>query len=133
MRASSLTSRLKRGVMVQNWIWWRLPLLLRIYVGAMPVAAIAAIGVAAAYTDWRLSDLAKFLVLVTCGMISVASTPKIMYTVGGGVTRDFSSIWVLPTAILLPSEAARLILKCSISGTTGLNLRRPATAAGIGR
>src|ERR1700755_850922 len=109
MRASSLTSRLKRGVMVQNWIWWRLPLLLRIYVGAMPVAAVAAIGVAAAYTDWRLSDLAKFLVLVTCGMISVASTPKIMYRVGGGVTRDFSSIWILPTAILLPPVYAALV------------------------
>jgi diguanylate cyclase (GGDEF)-like protein len=95
--------------MVQNWIWWRLPFLLRIYVGAMPVAAVAAIGVAAAYTDWRLSDLAKFLVLVTCGMISVASTPKIMYRVGGGVTRDFSSIWILPTAILLPPVYAALV------------------------
>jgi diguanylate cyclase (GGDEF)-like protein len=75
----------------------------------MPVAAVTAVGVAAAYTDWRLSDLAKFLVLVTCGMISVASTPKIMYTVGGGVTRDFSSIWVLPTAILLPPVYAGLV------------------------
>jgi diguanylate cyclase (GGDEF)-like protein len=109
MRASSLTSRLKRGVLVQNWLWWRLPLLLRIYVGVMPVAAVAVIGVTAAYTDWRLSDLAKFLVLVTCGMISVASTPKIMYTVGGGVTRDFSAIWILPTAILLPPVYAGLV------------------------
>jgi diguanylate cyclase (GGDEF)-like protein len=109
MRASSLTSRLKRGVMVQNWLWWRLPLLLRIYVGVMPVAAVAVIGITAAYTDWRLSDVVKFLVFVTCGMISVASTPKIMYTVGGGVTRDFSSIWVLPTAILLPPVYAALV------------------------
>ena len=109
MRASSLTSRLKRGVMVQNWLWWRLPLLLRIYVGVMPVAAVAVIGITAAYTDWRLSDVVKFLVFVTCGMISVASTPKIMYTVGGGVTRDFSSIWVLPTAILLPPVYAGLV------------------------
>ena len=109
MRASSLTSRLKRGVMVQNWLWWRLPLLLRIYVGFMPVAAVAVIGITAAYTDWRLSDVVKFLVFVTCGMISVASTPKIMYAVGGGVTRDFSSIWVLPTAILLPPVYAALV------------------------
>jgi diguanylate cyclase (GGDEF)-like protein len=109
MRASSLTSRVKRGVMVQNWLWWRLPLLLRIYVAFMTVAALAVIGVAAAYTDWRLSDVTKFLVLVTCGMISVASTPKMMYTVGGGVTRDFSSIWVLPTAILLPPVYAGLV------------------------
>jgi diguanylate cyclase (GGDEF)-like protein len=136
MRASSLTSRLKQGVMVQNWLWWRLPLLLRIYVGAMPVAAVAAIGVAAAYTDWRLSDLAKFLVLVTCGMISVASTPKIMYTVGGGVTRDFSSIWVLPTAILLPPVYAALVA-IPIVGTLhifvhrGVPHRMVFTAAGL--
>ena len=109
MRASSLTSRLKRGVMVQNWLWWRLPLPLRIYVGFMPVAAVAVIGIAAAYTDWRLSDVAKFLLFVACGMISIASTPKIMYTVGGGVTRDFSSIWTLPTAILLPPVYAGLV------------------------
>jgi diguanylate cyclase (GGDEF)-like protein len=109
MRASSLTSRLKRGVMVQNWLWWRLPLLLRIYVAFVPVAAVAVIGIAAAYTDWRLSDVVKFLVFVACGMISIASTPKVMYTVGGGVTRDFSSIWVLPTAILLPPVYAALV------------------------
>ena len=78
MRASSLTSRLKRGVMVQDWPWWRLPLLLRLYVGCMPVAALAVIGVAAGHTDWRLSDVVKFLLLVCCGMISVASTPRIM-------------------------------------------------------
>jgi diguanylate cyclase (GGDEF)-like protein len=109
MSASLLTSRLKRSVLVQNWLWWRLPLPLRIYVGFMPVAALTVIGIAAAHTDWRLSDAVKFLILVTCGMISVASTPKIMYTVGGGVTRDFSSIWVLPTAILLPPVYAGLV------------------------
>src|SRR5689334_5650539 len=136
MRASSLTRRLKRSVMVQNWLWWRLPLLLRIYVGVMPVAAVAVMGVAAAYTDWRLSDLAKFLVLVTCGMISIASTPKVMYTVGGGVTRDFSSIWVLPTAILLPPVYAALVA-IPIMGTLyifvhrGVPHRMVFTAAGF--
>jgi diguanylate cyclase (GGDEF)-like protein len=122
--------------MVQNWLWWRLPLLLRIYVGLMPVAALAVIGVAAVYTDWRWSDVAKFIVLVTCGMISVASTPKIMYTVGGGVTRDFSSIWVLPTAILLPPVYAALVA-IPIVGTLhifvhrGVPHRMVFTAAGL--
>jgi diguanylate cyclase (GGDEF)-like protein len=59
------------------------------------------IGIAGASTDWRVSDLARFLLLMTCGVISVASTPRIMYTTGG-VTRDFTTVWVLPTAILLP-------------------------------
>jgi diguanylate cyclase (GGDEF)-like protein len=43
-----------------------------------------------------------------CGMISVASTPRIMYTFPG-VTRDFSSIWVLPAAILLPPFYAAIV------------------------
>jgi diguanylate cyclase (GGDEF)-like protein len=38
----------------------------------------------------------------------VVSTPRIMYG-GGGLNRDFSSIWVLPTAILLPPIYAALM------------------------
>jgi diguanylate cyclase (GGDEF)-like protein len=61
------------------------------------------------HTDWRSSDLLLFGLLVGCGSISHASTPRIAYTSGGGVTRDFSSIWVLPTAILLPPIYALVI------------------------
>jgi diguanylate cyclase (GGDEF)-like protein len=72
------------------------------------VAAIGVIGVAAVHTDWREADLLKFLVLLVCGTVSIASTPRIMYT-SGGLNRDFSSIWVLPTAILLPPVYAALV------------------------
>jgi diguanylate cyclase (GGDEF)-like protein len=108
MQASSLTDRLKRGIVIRDWAWWRLPPLLRWYVGALPVLALTAIAVEAARTDWRVLDLAKFLLLMCCGMISVASTPRIMYTFPG-LTRDFSAIWVLPTAILLPPVYAGLV------------------------
>jgi diguanylate cyclase (GGDEF)-like protein len=75
---------------------------LRWYV-ATTIAAWAATGIIlAAHTEWRSSDLLLFGLLVVCGSISHASTPRIAYTSGGGVTRDFSSIWLLPTAILLP-------------------------------
>jgi diguanylate cyclase (GGDEF)-like protein len=97
-----------RGAIVWDWQWWRLPLLLRWYVASVPVAAVAAMYLEAGRTQWRMTDLVKFLLLLCCGMISVASTPRIMYS-SGGVTRDFSSVWVLPTAILLPPIYAALM------------------------
>ena len=41
MGASSATGRLRAGLLVRDWAWWRLPWLLRIYVGAVPAAALA--------------------------------------------------------------------------------------------
>jgi diguanylate cyclase (GGDEF)-like protein len=108
MQASALTSRLNRWVDVRGWLWWELPLRLRCYVATPVVAAATVIGVAAAHTDWREADLLKFLILLVCGTVSIASTPRIMYT-SGGLNRDFSSIWVLPTAILLPPVYAALV------------------------
>jgi diguanylate cyclase (GGDEF)-like protein len=93
---------------VRDWPWWRLPPLLRWYVAGPPVVALAVIGLAAARTDWHLNDLLKFLLLMCCAMISVGSTPRIAYATGGA-TRDFSTVWVLPTAILLPPIYAALI------------------------
>jgi diguanylate cyclase (GGDEF)-like protein len=95
-------------MVIRDWAWWRLPPLLRWYVGALPVLAVVVIAVEAARTDWHLLDFGKFLLLACCGTISVASTPRIMYSFPG-LTRDFSSIWVLPTAILLPPVYAGLV------------------------
>jgi diguanylate cyclase (GGDEF)-like protein len=66
------------------------------------------VGFTAVGTHWRLDGFVTFLVLACCGMTSVASTPRIMYTVGGA-TRDFSTVWVLPTAILLPPIYAAIM------------------------
>lgn len=107
MRASSLAGRLKRCMAVREWLWWQLPLPLRIYVAALPIACVAVVGVSAAFTDWRLADFLKFLMLLCCGMISVAYTPRIMYAFPG-LTRDFSTVWVIPIAILLPPVYAGL-------------------------
>jgi diguanylate cyclase (GGDEF)-like protein len=107
MQASSLARRLKRCVAVTEWPWWRLPPLLRWYVATPPVVALAVIAVAAARTDWRADDLGKFFLLLCCGVISVASTPRIAYT-SVGVTRDFTTVWALPIAILLPPVYAAL-------------------------
>ncbi|HEY7262605.1 MAG TPA: GGDEF domain-containing protein [Trebonia sp.] len=108
MQASSLASRLNRGLVIRDWAWWQLPPLLRCYVAAVPVLALAVACFGASRAEWRVADLATFLALLCCGTISMASTPRIMYT-HPGVTRDFSSIWVLPTAILLPPVYAALM------------------------
>jgi len=108
MSASALTSRLKRCTSVRGWLWWQLPVALRCYVAGVPVAAIAVLGITVVNTHWQLHDLVTFLVLACCGMISVASTPRIMYSYPG-LTRDFSTVWVLPTAILLPPVYAAIM------------------------
>jgi diguanylate cyclase (GGDEF)-like protein len=135
MRASSLAGRLKRSLAVREWLWWRLPWKLRLYVAALPVATVVVIGVAAAFTHWRASDALVFLLLMGCGMISTACNPRIMYLFPG-VTRDFSTVWVIPIAILLPPVYAALapipfIATLQIFVHRGVTHRRVFTAASI--
>lgn len=101
MRIPSLASRFNKRTWPGEWPWWQLPPGLRCYVAAPAVMALAGIGLLAPSAKWSAEDLGKFALIACCGMISVASTPRIMYATGG-VTRDFSTVWVLPTAILLP-------------------------------
>src|SRR5215469_12746822 len=108
MQASSLASRLNRGLVIRDWAWWQLPPLLRCYVAAVPVLAFAVACFEAARAEWRVADLATFLALLCCGVISMASTPRVIFN-HPGVTRDFGSVWILPTAILLPPVYAALM------------------------
>jgi len=101
MEASAITRRVAAWADFRDWAWWQLPGLLRSYVGLVPVTAFALIGYAASQTTWRSGDLVKFLLLLGCGLISVAATPRIAYT-QGALVRDFITVWVLPVAILLP-------------------------------
>jgi diguanylate cyclase (GGDEF)-like protein len=123
--------------MVRDWPWWQLPPALRWYVAAPIAGGLAAAGILAAHTDWRSSDLLTFALLLCCGSISHASTPRSAYTSGGGVTRDFSSIWVLPTAILLPPIYALVvpipfIIVMQLLVHRGVVYRRVFTAAVTG-
>jgi diguanylate cyclase (GGDEF)-like protein len=101
MEASSLTRRLLARADVRDWAWWQLPWVIRCYVGAVVLAAIALTCFAAFRTTWHGADLAKFALLLGCGLVSVAATPRVAY-LKGGMTRDFITVWVLPIAILLP-------------------------------
>jgi diguanylate cyclase (GGDEF)-like protein len=135
MEATSLTSRVKRWAAVQDWAWWQLPLMMRCYVASVSVAAAVAIGFASAYTDWTVWDAAKFLLLTACAVISTASTPKIAYA-NPGVIRDFSTVWVLPAAILLPPvyaalETIPIYLTLQLYVHRGIVYRRVFTAASV--
>ena len=120
---------------VTEWPWWRLPLLLRCYVAAPPVVAGAVIVVVGLHTQWSLSDFEKFLAFTCCGVIAVASTPRIVYT-RSGLSRDFGSVWVLPTAVLLPHIYV-LVVSIPLLATLqfwvhrGVFYRRVFTAASI--
>jgi diguanylate cyclase (GGDEF)-like protein len=106
------------------------------YVALVPAVALAALIVSASGTVWRLSDLGKFVLLLGCGLVSVAATPRITYG-QGGIVKDFLPVWVLPVAMLLPPFYA-LVAPVPLMALTqwrvhrGLTYRRVYSAASIG-
>ena len=136
MRASSVTASPAGRLSVRDWAWWRLPGLVRAYVGAVPVVALVLVGLAASQTSWPPGDLARFGLLLSCGAISVVVTPRVAF-LESGLVRDFLSAWVLPVAILLPPVYAMLIPVPLLVLTQwrvhrGAIYRRVFTAAAIG-
>ncbi|MDQ2812141.1 MAG: GGDEF domain-containing protein [Actinomycetota bacterium] len=107
MDASSVSRRSLTRAVTKSWAWWRLPVLLRCYVGALVLSALVLTCFAASQTDWHTADLWKYLLLLGCGLVSVAATPRMAY-LQGGMTRDFLTVWVLPVAILLPPVYAMM-------------------------
>ena len=107
MQASSVTRRVLASFDARKWAWWQTPWPLRLYVGLIPLVALVLGIYAATQTTWYASDLAKFALLLGCGMVSVAATPRTAY-VANGMTRDFLTVWVLPVAVLLPPVYAML-------------------------
>ena len=136
MRASSVTRRLVAHAAFWDWAWWQLPLVLRLYVGAVPVTAVALIGYAASQTTWTMADLGKYFLLLGCGLVSVAATPRTAYA-QGALVRDFITAWVLPVAILLPPVYAMvtpvpLLMLTQWRIHRGVIYRRVFTAASMG-
>jgi diguanylate cyclase (GGDEF)-like protein len=136
MEVSWLTRSPRVVMVLRDWPWWRLPGLLRVYVAAVPVAALVAVGFAAAHTTWHAMNLVTFVILLGAGLTSVAATPRIAYS-AGGVVKDFLTVWVLPVAVLLPPFYALLAPIPLIAMTQwrvhrGLAYRRVFSAAAIG-
>jgi diguanylate cyclase (GGDEF)-like protein len=108
MEASSITRTMLARLDARNWAWWELPWISRVYVGAVILAGSATTAYAATQTTWHTGDALKFLLLLGCGLGSVAATPRSAY-LQGRVTADFITVWVLPVAILLPPVYAMLM------------------------
>jgi diguanylate cyclase (GGDEF)-like protein len=101
MEASPIARRVLAGADARKWAWWQLDWPIRSYVGGVTLAFVVLTCYAASQTAWHASDLRKFALLLGCGLVSVAATPRMAY-VKGGLTRDFLTVWVLPIAVLLP-------------------------------
>jgi GGDEF domain-containing protein len=135
MKASSVTRRVLTSLDIRYWASWRTPWRLRLYVFVVPLVALGLACYAGSQTVWRTSDLARFLLLLACGMVSVAATPRTAY-IPGGMTRDFLTVWVLPVAILLPPVYAMitpvpLLVLTQLRVHRGVVYRRAFTAAAM--
>jgi diguanylate cyclase (GGDEF)-like protein len=136
MEASSVTRHTAVPRVVRGWAWWQLPGLLRGYVAAIPLLALALACAAASMTSWHAGDAVKFLLLLGCGLVSVAATPRIAYA-QGTLVRDFITAWVLPIAVLLPPVYAMAAPVPMLALTQwrihkGVVYRRVFTAAAMG-
>ena len=107
MNASSITWPTSVWVDVRKWAWWRLPPMIRVYVGTVTMCGVAAIAISAARTEWHADDVGKFFLLLICGLVSVAATPRVAY-LQPGISRDFITVWVIPVAIILPPVYAMM-------------------------
>jgi len=108
MEASSITQRVLACVHVRKWAWWCIPPVIRVYVAAVPLVALALTCFEVSHTTWHAADVWKYALLLSCGLLSVAATPQSAY-LQGGMTRDFITVWVLPVAVLLPPVYAMLM------------------------
>jgi diguanylate cyclase (GGDEF)-like protein len=133
---SSPSRRHRVAAAVRDLPWWQSALPVRYYVLGVTLAATAATSVAAARAPLHPMHLVTFLMLIGCGLASVAAASRIAYS-QGGLVRDFLTVWILPIAILLPPVYA-LIAPIPLLAFTqwrvhrGLVYRRVFSGAAIG-
>ena len=120
---------------ISDWPIWSLPRWLTVFVIAVIVAELAAIGVTAPATVFSGHDLALFGLLLGCTAAAVEMTRKAGEK--GGLVKDVQGVWELPVAILLPPFYA-LIVPIAQTALTQWRVRhavlhrRVFTAAAVG-
>ena len=120
---------------ISDWPIWSLPRWLTVFVIAIIVAELAAIGVTAPATVFSGHDLALFGLLLGCTAAAVEMTRKAGEK--GGLVKDVQGVWELPVAILLPPFYA-LIVPIAQTALTQWRVRhavlhrRVFTAAAVG-
>jgi diguanylate cyclase (GGDEF)-like protein len=135
MHVTSLTRRILAPRDVRQWAIWQLPPAASSFITVVIITGFGFTGYAASQTLWSTDDVLKFLMLLGCGLVSVAATPRIAYS-AGAMVRDFLTVWVLPIAILLPPFYAMiapipLLVLTQWRIHRGIVYRRVFTAAAI--
>jgi diguanylate cyclase (GGDEF)-like protein len=85
---------------LRAWPLWELPRRLAVYVAGVILTYLAAIGIAASQTTFRLHDLELFALLLAFGAASIELTRRSGEP--AGVIHDVYGVWVLPVALFLP-------------------------------
>jgi len=95
-------NRLYRRVSAALTVWpvWKQPRRVVVYVVAVIIADLAAIGLAVSFFSVRSHDLVLFGLLLACNAATVELTRRAGEP--AGVIRDVHAVWELPVAILLP-------------------------------
>jgi diguanylate cyclase (GGDEF)-like protein len=86
---------------VRQWQVWSVKEPLRDYLMAVPLVAVAVVGIEAAGTTWQVRQELIFAALVACGAIAVEATRTVKEP-QGAVARDLQSVWYLAIAVVLP-------------------------------
>jgi diguanylate cyclase (GGDEF)-like protein len=135
MREAAGRSHLRARALLRDWAVWELPRWVSCFVVTVIILYVLSVGVASAFTSFRISHVALFGILLACSAVTVELTRRAGEP--GGLTKDVYAIWDLPIAILLPPLYAlivpipRLLLTQWRTRHT-LVYRRIFTAAAIG-
>ena len=93
--------RARAAARVRGWPIWSLSALPRTYVAGVAALAAACFGVAAARTQWHVSQAAIFLVILACAAVMLEATRDVKLR-PDTLTRDMQGVWYLSLAVLLP-------------------------------
>jgi diguanylate cyclase (GGDEF)-like protein len=85
---------------MRDWPVWELPRWLATFVVLVTTVYVAATGVAAVRTSFRLHDVALFALLLAFGTASIELTRRSGEP--AGAIRDVYGVWQLPIALFLP-------------------------------
>jgi diguanylate cyclase (GGDEF)-like protein len=101
MPAATLSQAQRGRRSYSGWAIWSQPVPLVGYLIAVEAAALAATGVAASMTRWRIGDMVLLAALVACGAAAIEATRQTGEP-HGSVVRDMHAVWFIAAAVLLP-------------------------------
>jgi diguanylate cyclase (GGDEF)-like protein len=91
-----------------GWELWQQPRRVRVYIIAVHLAALTAVGVAIVATRWHARDAAVFAVLVCCGAATIEATRKVK-VVHGTICHSMQAVWYIAAVALCPPLYALLL------------------------